>query len=127
MKKFLIAGAAVAAFGVTPAFAQQAVVRGDSTQARSQMTQTAPMYYPTYGGGYGVRFNHGYATGYNAAPSAAPGYMVSGPYASVGAPYAFSAPGVDGAFNPGVSDQERTLYTQLAPIQGWPGDPQRAW
>ena len=116
MKKFLMAGAAVAAFAVTPALAQQAVVRGDSTQARSQVSQTAPIYRQTYGGGYVA--NYGGPTGYMMAPAA-------GPYAAVSGPYGFMAPGVDGAFNPGVSDQERTLYAQLAPTIGWPGDPQR--
>lgn len=133
MKKILIAGA-VAAFAVTPALAQQAIVRGDSEQARSQMSQTQPNYYPAQRRGYVATFNHGYSTGYTAAPSAPSGYMQAAPYASVGGPYAsvdmtygFAASGVDGAFNPGVSDQERTLYSQHAPIQGWPGDPQRGF
>jgi hypothetical protein len=114
MKKFLIAGAAVAAFAVTPALAQQAVVRGDSTQARSQVSQTAPIYRPTYGGGYVANYGGGYAMGY--APQ---GYVAAGPYAAAGAPYGFMP--VDGPFNPGVSDQERTLFAQLAPTIGWPG------
>ncbi len=118
MKKFLMAGAAVAAFAVTPALAQQAVVRGDSTQARSQVSQTAPIYRPTYGGGYVA--NYGGPMGYMAAPPA-------GPYAAVPGPYGFIAPGVDGAFNPGVGDQERSQYAQLAPTIGWPGDPQRGF
>ncbi|HEX5780035.1 MAG TPA: hypothetical protein VFY21_14430 [Xanthobacteraceae bacterium] len=122
MKKFLIAGAAVAAFAVTPALAQQAIVPGDSQQARSQVSQTAPTYQPTYRGGYVANYGGGYAMGY--APQ---GYVASGPYAAVGAPYAFMAPGIDGAYNPGVSDQERSQYAQFAPTIGWPGDPQRAW
>ena len=116
MKKFLMAGAAVAAFAVTPALAQQAVVRGDSTQARSQVSQTAPIYRQTYGGGYVA--NYGGPTSYMMAPTA-------GPYAAVGAPYGFLP--VNGAFNPGVSDQERTQFAQLAPTIGWPGAPQRGF
>jgi hypothetical protein len=118
MKKFLIAGAAVAAFAVTPALAQQAIVPGDSQQARSQVSQTQPIYQPTYGGGYAVNYGGGYAP---------QGYVTSGPYAGVGGAYGFAAPGVDGAFNPGVSDQERSMYAQYAPTIGWPGDPQRGF
>ena len=73
MKKFLIAGA-VAAFAVTPALAQQAIVPGDSQQARSQVSQTAPTYQPTYRGGYGANYGGGYAMGY--APQ---GYVASRP------------------------------------------------
>jgi hypothetical protein len=119
MKKFLIAGAA-AAFAVTPVLAQQAVVRGDSSQARSQVSQTAPIYQPTRGG-YVASYGGNYAMGY--APQ---GYMASGPYAAVGGAYGFAAPGVDGAFNPGVGDQERSMYAQYAPTIGWPGEP-RGW
>lgn len=122
MKKILIAGA-VAAFAATPALAQQAVVPGDSTQVRSQISQTQPVYQPTYGGGYVA--NYGGAMGYAAAPNYG---AVGGPYmAAAGVPYGYSAPGVDGAFNPGGSDQERSQYAQFAPTIGWPGDPQRGW
>ena len=130
MKKFLIAGAAVAAFAVTPALAQQAVVRGDSTQARTQVSQTAPIYRSAYGGGYVASYGGGYATGY--APqgyvasgpyASTQGFVASGPYAAVGVPYGFMP--VDGAFNPGVSTHERTLYAQHAPTIGWPADAQR--
>jgi hypothetical protein len=120
MKKFLLAGAAVAAFAVSPALAQQAIVRGDSEQARSQVSQTQPVYQQNYRGGYIASYGGNYAMGY--APQ---GYMASGPYAAVDGAYGYSAPGVDGAFNPGVSDQERSMYAQYAPTIGWPGDPQR--
>jgi hypothetical protein len=118
MKKFILAGAAVAAFAVSPALAQQAIVRGDSEQARSQISQTQPVYRQTYSGGYVA--SYGGAMGY--APQ---GYVASVPYAAVGAPTGFTAPGADGVFNPGVGDQERSMYSQHAPIQGWPGYPQR--
>lgn len=120
MKKFLIAGAAIA-FTVTPVLAQQAVVRGDSSQARSMVSQTAPIYQPRYGGGYSANYGSNYTMGY--APQ---GYVASGPYAAVGGAYGYAATGVDGAFNPGVSDQERSMYSQLAPTIGWPGEP-RGW
>jgi hypothetical protein len=119
MKKFLIAGAA-AAFAVTPVLAQQAIVPGDSQQARSQVSQTAPIYRPTYGGGYVA--NYGGPMAY--APQ---GYVASGPYAAMGGAYGYAASGVDGAFNPGVSDQERSMYAQYAPTIGWPGGPQQIW
>jgi len=118
MKKFLIAGAAVAAFAVTPALAQQAIVPGDSQQSRSQVSQTAPIYQPTRGGGYVASYGGNQAMGYVATPAV-------GPYAAAGA-YGYAAPGVDGAFNPGVSDQERSQYAQFAPTIGWPGEP-RGW
>jgi hypothetical protein len=121
MKKFLIAGTAVAAFAVTPALAQQAVVPGDSQQARSQISQTAPVYHQTYRGGYVA--DYGGPMAY-AAPQ---GYVASGPYAAAGGSYGYMAAGVDGAFNPGVSDQERSMYAQKAPTIGWPGQPQRGF
>lgn len=121
MKKILIAGA-VAAFAATPALAQQAVVPGESAQTRSQVSQTQPTYQP-YGGGYVANYRG--AMGYAPARGYGP---AGGPYlAASGAPYGFSAPGVDGAFNPGVGDQERSMYAQYAPTIGWPGDPQRGW
>jgi hypothetical protein len=107
-------------FTLTPALAQQAVVPGGSTQARSQISQTAPTYQPTYGGGYVA--NYGGPMAY-----IPPAGGNSGPYAQSmpSATYGSSFTGVDGVFNPGGSDQERSLYTQHAPTIGWPGDPQR--